>query len=103
MTASRSPFPRTALTAHRGAATWGERLVPLGEFRRAAAAAGQPPDPVAEQAAARAYCQPIPDPTPVEGPFRRIAVAGGLYSNHFALTAFLADARHRGAEAVYCL
>ncbi|HYV39327.1 MAG TPA: metallophosphoesterase family protein [Gemmataceae bacterium] len=33
----------------------------------------------------------------------RIAVIGGLYSNHIALTAALADARRRGAEAIYCL
>jgi predicted phosphodiesterase len=33
----------------------------------------------------------------------RIAVFGGIYSNHLALAAALADARRRGAEAVYCL
>jgi predicted phosphodiesterase len=33
----------------------------------------------------------------------RIALLGGVYSNHLALEAALADARRRGAEAVYCL
>jgi hypothetical protein len=33
----------------------------------------------------------------------RIAVFGGIYSNHLALAGALDDARRRGAEAVYCL
>lgn len=33
----------------------------------------------------------------------RIAVFGGVYSNHLALAAALDDARRRGAEAIYCL
>jgi predicted phosphodiesterase len=33
----------------------------------------------------------------------RIAVFGGIYSNHLALAAALDDARRRGVEAVYCL
>ncbi len=33
----------------------------------------------------------------------RIAVFGGLYSNHLALEAALADARRRGVDAIYCL
>jgi predicted phosphodiesterase len=33
----------------------------------------------------------------------RIAVFGGIYSNHLALAAALADVRRRGADAVYCL
>ena len=33
----------------------------------------------------------------------RIAVFGGVYSNHLALGAALADARARGVDAVYCL
>jgi hypothetical protein len=103
MPASRLPFPPAALTAHRGAATWGERLVPLGEFRRAAAASGQPADPVLEAETVRRYRAPHADATPVEGPFRRIAVCGGIYSNDLALTALLVDAHRRGAEAIYCL
>lgn len=33
----------------------------------------------------------------------RIAVFGGIYSNHLALAAALADVRRRGVEAIYCL
>jgi predicted phosphodiesterase len=33
----------------------------------------------------------------------RIAVFGGIYSNHLALAAALADAQSRGAAAIYCL
>lgn len=36
----------------------------------------------------------------VEGP---VALLGGLYSNHLALEAALADARARGVRAIYCL
>ena len=32
-----------------------------------------------------------------------LAFLGGVYSNHLALRAVLADARARGAEAVFCL
>ncbi len=35
--------------------------------------------------------------------FRRIAVFGGIYSNHLALEATIRDARRRGAEALFCL
>lgn len=34
---------------------------------------------------------------------QRIAVLGGIYSNHLALAAALRDMRGRGAEAVFCL
>jgi diadenosine tetraphosphatase ApaH/serine/threonine PP2A family protein phosphatase len=34
---------------------------------------------------------------------KRAAVFGGVYSNHHALAAVLADARRRGAQAMYCL
>lgn len=33
----------------------------------------------------------------------RLAFFGGLYSNHLALESAIHDARHRGAEAMYCL
>jgi diadenosine tetraphosphatase ApaH/serine/threonine PP2A family protein phosphatase len=36
-------------------------------------------------------------------PLATIAVLGGVYANHLALAAALADARAAGAEAVYCL
>ena len=107
MTASTRPRPDprqlAALTAHRGLATWGERLVPLSEFRAAAAAAGGRGDEAERQAARRDYRRPLPDSTAVEGPFAKVAVFGGVYSNHLALAAVLADAARRGAEAVYCL
>jgi predicted phosphodiesterase len=44
----------------------------------------------------RAPVGAIPDAT-------RIAVLGGIYSNYLALEVALADARIRGAEAIYCL
>jgi predicted phosphodiesterase len=34
---------------------------------------------------------------------RRMAVCGGIYSNHLALAAALQDARQRGVDAFYCL
>ncbi|MFP3940677.1 MAG: metallophosphoesterase family protein [Thermoanaerobaculia bacterium] len=95
---------REKLTAHRGMATWGERLVPLGEFREEARRTGRRLSQEERDAERRAYRSPAGgDPTPVEGPFGRIAVFGGVYSNHPALEALLEDAEHRGAEAVYCL
>ena len=33
----------------------------------------------------------------------RVAVFGGIYSNHLALAAALDDAHRRGVEACYCL
>jgi Calcineurin-like phosphoesterase superfamily domain len=95
------PRQLAALTAHRGLATWGERLVPLAEFRAAAAGAADAAE--LRHAARRDYLRPLPDATPVEGPFRKVAVFGGVYSNRLALAAVLADAARRGAEAVYCL
>jgi hypothetical protein len=94
---------RERLTAHRGLATWGERLVPLGEFAAAAARAGRALSPSARAEAQTAFLTCAPDTTPVEGPFTRIAVFGGIYSNRPALAALLAEAAARGAEAIYCL
>jgi hypothetical protein len=95
------------LTSHRGMATWGETLVPLERFRQAAAEAGRVLDPAERDAAVRSYLRlyadTVLDPTPVEGPYTRIAVFGGVYSNHLALAALLEDATRRGAEAIYCL
>ena len=91
------------LTAHRGLATWGERLVPLGEFRRATAAAGRVLSGRERELEVAGWLEPSADPTPVEGPFSRVAVFGGVYNNHYALAALLDDARARGAEAIYCL
>ncbi len=99
---------RDKLTAHRGMATWGETLVPLGEFRRAAGAVGRTLSETERRAARRAYAAPrssrgADEATPVEGPYGKIAVFGGVYSNHLALAALLEDACRRGAEAIYCL
>lgn len=94
---------RQKLTAHRGKATWGERLVPLETFRKAVRAAGRRLDEDARHAAVSRFLARSLDPTPVEGPFRKVAVFGGVYSNHLALTALLAEARREGCEAVYCL
>ena len=94
---------RQKLTAHRGKATWGERLVPLDEFRRAAGAAGRRLGD-AERAEERRRLLAAPaDGVPVEGPYGRVAVFGGVYSNRHALAALLEEARRRGAEAIYCL
>lgn len=91
------------LTAHRGMATWGERLVSLGEFRQATGLAGRVLAAGEREAALTGYRTSRPDETPVEGPYGRIAVFGGIYNNHFALAALLDDATRRGAEALYCL
>ena len=94
---------RAKLTAHRGMATWGERLVPLGAFRDAARSHGRELAPEERAAALAERRAALADPTPVEGPFSRILVFGGVYSNHYALAALLEEAGRLGAEAVYCL
>lgn len=91
------------LTAHRGLATWGEKLVPLGRFHEAVAEAGRALDPAAREHEARTFTSPIPDSTPVEGPYSRLAVFGGVYSNHYALEALLEATRKQDVQAVYCL
>ncbi len=94
---------RARLAAHRGLATWGERRVPLADFRAAAAECGVALTAAEREASRRALLAEPVDETPVEGPFSRIAVCGGVYSNRQALAACLEDAAARGAEAVYCL
>lgn len=94
---------RDKLTAHKGMATWGEKLVPLGEFRRASAGYGRRLDDDERREEIRCFVAPREDPTPVEGPWSKIAVFGGIYNNHVGLEALLADAVRRGAEAIYCL
>jgi predicted phosphodiesterase len=37
------------------------------------------------------------------GSFARVALFGGIYNNHFALAAAIADARQRGCERLFCL
>lgn len=91
------------LTRHRGLATWGERLVPLGEFRVAAAGSGRQLAEGERATERQRFLAAPPDGAPVEGPFERIAVFGGVYANSYALTALLEDATRRGAQALYCL
>lgn len=94
---------RERLTAHRGKATWGEELVPLGRFRRAVSEAGRHLSPEEREAARREYLRGGgQDPTPVEGPYERLAVFGGVYSNHPALAALLEETAGR-VDALYCL
>lgn len=91
------------LEAHRGLATWGERLVPLGRFRQETAKTGRRLSETERRAQRRAFLELERDTTPVEGPYSRIVVFGGIYSNHLALSAVLEVAHQHGAEAVYCL
>ncbi len=93
------------LTAHRGKATWGERLVPLGEFRRAVQRYGRELDEAKRRREVRDFLAGGvgDEATPVEGPYGKIAVFGGVYNNSHALEALLEDAGRRGAEAIYCL
>ncbi len=88
---------------HKGMATWGDRLIPLEDFRTATAGHGRALSEEERRAAVEQYLASAHDATPVEGAFERIAVFGGVYNNRFALEALLDDARRRGAEAVYCL
>ncbi len=94
---------RAKLTAHRGMATWGEKLVPLSDFRRAVRGHGRRLGDGERRRAVDGFLRPGDDPTPVEGPFSKVAVFGGVYNNHHALAALLEDAARRGAEALYCL
>lgn len=94
---------KAKLTAHRGMATWGETLVPLGDFHREVERHGRSLSDEDRRRAAAQYRRSGADPTPVEGPFSRVAVFGGIYNNSHALSALLEDATARGAEAVYCL
>jgi len=73
------------------------------DLRREAARHGRELDAPAREAERARFLAPLADPTPVEGPYRRVALFGGVYSNHLALEALLEDARRRGAEALICL
>lgn len=88
---------------HRGQATWGERRVPLDEFARAAAESGHALGTDERRDATRNFVSPTRDGVLPEGPFGKIVVFGGVYSNYLALEALLEEAARRGAEAVYCL
>jgi len=88
---------------HTGRATSGERVVPLAEFRRDAARHGRSLTEVERRERLDRWSTPVDDPTPVEGPYGRICVFGGVYSNHRALEVVLENAARGGAERVYCL
>ncbi|MDH3405158.1 MAG: metallophosphoesterase family protein [Acidobacteriota bacterium] len=77
--------------------------MPLGSFRAATEQAGRALSPAARAEAVASYLELPADPTPVEGPWRRVALFGGVYNNHYALAALLADAAARSVDAVYCL
>ncbi|MDH3743900.1 MAG: metallophosphoesterase family protein [Acidobacteriota bacterium] len=94
---------RERLVAHRGLATWGEKLVPLGRFREATEKTGRRLSRVERDEERSRFLSGSAEKAPIEGPYSRVAVCGGVYNNHFALTALLDDAARRGAEAVYCL
>lgn len=98
MTRKAAPFPD-----HRGQATWGERLVPLERFDEAAAAAGRELSAASRERAMREFRSLDAPGTPVEGPYGRIVVFGGIYNNYLALEALLQAASAAGAEALYCL
>jgi diadenosine tetraphosphatase ApaH/serine/threonine PP2A family protein phosphatase len=88
---------------HDGKATWGERIVPLEDFRAAARNHGRALGPTQREQALERYLRAAEDPTPVEGPFRRIAVFGGVYSNQLALEALLHEVGRHDVDALYCL
>ncbi len=106
-------FFRDRLTAHRGLATLGEKLVPLGDFHRAAESHGRALSAAERQRQIAVYREPDREPdreperaadrVPVEGPYAKVAIFGGVYNNHLGLEALLEDAQRRGAEALYCL
>ena len=71
---------RERLVAHRGLATWGERLVTLGVFAAAAARAGRALPPAERDAATAALLAPRVDATPVEGSARQQYTVASLPS-----------------------
>jgi Calcineurin-like phosphoesterase superfamily domain len=96
------------LKAHRGLATWGEKLVPLGEFRQAAVNFGRELDRGGQAQAKATFLAGEPalavlDPTPVEGPFTKVALFGGIYNNSYGLEALLDEVTAAQVQAIYCL
>ena len=94
---------RDKLQSHRGMATWGERLVPLAEFRHAAAGYGRRLDAAQRDDEKQAYLRAVDDGVEVEGPFSKVVVFGGIYNNSYGLEAVLQQAVACGADATYCL
>ena len=95
---------RAKLTAHRGMATWGEKLVPLGAFRQAAAATGLA---LSARGAGGGGALPTrrrsPIPRPSRGPTRGSPSSAASTTTTSRSLALLEDAARRGAEAIYCL
>ncbi len=94
---------RARLAAHRGMATWGEKLVPLDEFRQATQGYGRTLGEAERRREVQRFLATPGDETRVEGPYGKVAVFGGVYNNSYGLEALLEDAMRRGAEAIYCL
>ena len=90
-------------TKHRGLASWGDRLVPLSEFRRAARDHGQSLSPMKRDQAVSRFTAPINDSTEVEGPWSKVVIFGGVYNNHLALSALLELLPSLDVDATYCL
>ncbi|MEE8147972.1 MAG: hypothetical protein V3T24_10235 [Longimicrobiales bacterium] len=86
---------------HKGMATWGERLVPLEDFRAATTRFGRTLSEEGRRSAVKKYLTPADDASPVEGPYGRIAVFGGVYNNHFGLEALLESGGARSIQGNY--
>jgi predicted phosphodiesterase len=98
MSGKNSPFPD-----HNGKATWGDRLVELDTFVEATQRSGRALDEAARTTAREGWLRPAADSTSIEGPFKRVLVFGGVYSNQHALRAVLERAGDARVDAVYCL
>jgi predicted phosphodiesterase len=98
MSGKNSPFPD-----HNGKATWGDRVVELDTFVEATQRSGRALDEAARTTARQGWLRPAADSTSIEGPFKRVLVFGGVYSNHHALRAVLERSRKEKVDAVYCL
>lgn len=97
------PETRAKLPDHRGLATLGDRRVPLEDFASAVGRHGRRLGRAERERAAAALLAPRAARETPEGPFARIVVFGGVYSNRFALAALLEESVRLGAEALYCL
>ena len=93
MSGKNSPFPD-----HNGKATWGDRLVELDTFVEATQRSGRALDEAARTTARQGWLRPAADSTSIEGPFKRVLVFGGVYSNHHALRAVLERELSKGEQ-----
>ena len=94
---------REKLKAHKGKATWGERLVPLPEFRSEVLRYGRELEPEERSQEKETYLRRRNDGVTVEGPYAKAVVFGGIYNNSYGLEALLGQASSSGADAIYCL